>query len=301
VKLFKYVQRKAALGDVLWIEPVIRKLAAEYTKVIVVTPFMEVFRNYPLKNVTFKKEYNPLEKIIREISRVFFKSAGFLNLGGVYETSPMMHIARAYFIKAGYPEEPLSNPQLHLSADEMKKLPVTPYIVMHLQAYSSQKKNRSVHGVDWKRIKEHVESRGLRVIGIGNHTQENAFSTQFVNPTLRELIAYIRGCVFFIGLDSGPSHIAAAFNRPALVFFGSVTPEYRLLLDRFTGKVMQKPCVYAGCYHSATDGSERKCKMVDAAGSPPCCTFTTSEVMSAVDSFIDGSYERKRVGNWSTT
>jgi len=51
----------------------------------------------------------------------------------------MMHIARAYFIKAGYPDEPLSNPQLHVSADEMKKTPTTPYIITHLQANSSQK------------------------------------------------------------------------------------------------------------------------------------------------------------------
>jgi ADP-heptose:LPS heptosyltransferase len=292
VKLFKYIQRKAALGDVLWIEPVIRKLATEYAKVIVITPFMDVFRNYPLKNVIFKKEFNPLEKIMREISRVFFRNAGFLNLGGAYEALPKMHIARAYFIKAGYPEEPLSYPQLHVSADEMKKVPEAPYILMHLQTYSSKINYRSVHGVDWRCITEYMETRGFKVIGIGNGAQENALYTHVVNPTLRELIAYIRGCAFFIGLDSGPSHIAAAFHRPALVFFGSVTPEYRLLLECFTGKVLQNPCVYAGCYHSMAEWSEKKCKIVGVAGSPPCCTFTTNEVITVVESFISGAYER---------
>ena len=292
MKLFKYIQRKTALGDVLWIEPIIRKLAAEYVKVIVITPLIDVFRNYPLKNVTFKKEFNPLEKIMRELSRVFFKNAGFLNLVWAYERSPMMHIARAYFIKAGYPEEPLSYPRLYVTADEIKKAPVTPYILIHLHPDSSQKNYRTIHGVDWKCIKEYAERRGFEVIGIGNDAQENTFYTHVINPNLRELIAYIHGCALFIGLDSGPSHIAAAFHRPALVFFGSVNPEYRLLLDNFTGKVMQKPCVYAGCYHSAAGWSERKCKIVGEEGGPPCCTFTTSEVITAVESLINGKYDR---------
>lgn len=290
MKLLKYVQRKSALGDVLWIEPVIRKLAAEYAKVVVITPFIDLFRNYPLKNVSFKKEYNPFEKLLREISRVFFKSAGFLNLGGAYEKSPMMHIARAYFIKAGYPCEPLSYPQLFVSPDEMKKAPTTPYILLHVQADSSQKNMRAIHCVDWTRIRERVEKAGLEAIGICKDAKEKTFYTRAINPDLRELIAYISGCVFFIGLDSGPSHIAVAFHRPALVFFGSVTPEYRLLLDDFAGKIMQKPCAYAGCYHRAADWSDRKCTIVGDTGTPPCCTFTTSEVLAVVESFINGSH-----------
>jgi hypothetical protein len=289
VKLIKYIQRKAALGDVLWIEPVVRKLAADYAKVIVVSPLSDLFRNYPLKNVIFKKDYNHFEKIVREISRIFFASAGFLNLGGAYEASPSMHILRAYLNKAGYPQEPLSYPRLYLSREEREKAPATPYVLMHVQALSSRRNFRSVHGVDWRRVKEYLEGKGFEAIGIGNDARQRLWYTRYVNPTLRELIAYVSGCAFFIGIDSGPSHIAAALRRPALVFFGSVNPRYRLLLDDFAGKVLQKPCAYAGCYHAADGGTEGRCKIVGDAGCPPCCTFTTSEVLAAVKSFVNAA------------
>ncbi len=38
-----YLVRKRALGDVLWIEPVIRALAAKHKKVVVVTLFNDLF------------------------------------------------------------------------------------------------------------------------------------------------------------------------------------------------------------------------------------------------------------------
>ena len=38
---------------------------------------------------------------------------------------------------------------------------------------------------------------------------------------LRELIALIAGAKFFVGNDTGPSHLAAAMNIPAVVIFGS--------------------------------------------------------------------------------
>jgi ADP-heptose:LPS heptosyltransferase len=38
---------------------------------------------------------------------------------------------------------------------------------------------------------------------------------------LRELIALIAGAKFFVGNDTGPSHLAAATNIPAVVIFGS--------------------------------------------------------------------------------
>ena len=286
MKLFKYIQRKAALGDVLWIEPVVRKLAADYAKVIVVSPLSDLYRNYPLKNVAFKKDYNPFEKIVREISRFFFRSAGFLNLGGAYEASPSTHILRAYLNKAGYPQEPLSYPRLYLSREEREKAPATPYVLMHLQAPSSRKNFRSIHGVDWRRVKEYLEGSGFEAIGIGNDARDRSCYTRFVDPTLRELIAYVNGCAFFIGLDSGPSHIAASLRRPAIVFFGSVNPHYRLL-DGFSGKVLQKPCAYAGCYHAAEGGPQGRCKIVGEAGCPPCCAFTTSEVLAAVESLMN--------------
>jgi ADP-heptose:LPS heptosyltransferase len=42
--------------------------------------------------------------------------------------------------------------------------------------------------------------------------------------SLKELMAIIKMSALFIGNDSGPAHIAAAFNRPMVVVFGSSNP-----------------------------------------------------------------------------
>ncbi len=41
---------------------------------------------------------------------------------------------------------------------------------------------------------------------------------------LKELMAIIKMSALFVGNDSGPAHIAAAFNRPMVVVFGSSNP-----------------------------------------------------------------------------
>lgn len=43
--------------------------------------------------------------------------------------------------------------------------------------------------------------------------------------SLGELIAVIRGARVVISTDSGPAHVAAAFNRPLIVLFGATDPE----------------------------------------------------------------------------
>ncbi len=42
--------------------------------------------------------------------------------------------------------------------------------------------------------------------------------------SLKELMAIIKMSALFVGNDSGPAHIAAAFNRPMVVLFGSSNP-----------------------------------------------------------------------------
>ncbi|HKV40014.1 MAG TPA: glycosyltransferase family 9 protein [Blastocatellia bacterium] len=47
----------------------------------------------------------------------------------------------------------------------------------------------------------------------------------FTDVTLKELAALLSGASVFIGNDSGPMHIAAAYERPLVAIFGSSNPE----------------------------------------------------------------------------
>jgi ADP-heptose:LPS heptosyltransferase len=284
LKLIKFVQRKRALGDVLWIEPVLRLLARDYRFVVVNTLYADLFKNYPLKNVYFRKNQHPLIKIVREISKALFRSAGFLDLDNVYEKSPGIHILQAYFIAAGYPNETLTYPKIYPSVmhDNIKR---KKNVVIHLSASSNQKNYRTIEGVDWIRIKNYFESCNIHVIGISDELSHENYYSEIVSPTIQELITIIDNCDLFIGLDSGPSHIAASLKKKAIIFFGSVNPAYRHLMNEFTGKIIQNPCIYAGCYHEFFDSEKRKCLLVDDSVTAPCCRFTTEELLSAIESF----------------
>ena len=286
MRLVKFVQRKNALGDVLWIEPVVRRLARDYFRVVVVTPYAELFDNYPLKNVSFVKKLHPLLKVFREISRAILGSVGFLDLTMAYEKSPKKHILRAYLDHAGYPSEPLSYPKIYLSDRELALCEPSRTVVLHLSAPSARKNFRTVAGIDWVAVKHYLAEKRYQVIGITDSAVQSGFYHVQRNPSLRELIMLIHRCAFFIGLDSGPSHIAAALGKPAIIFFGSVNPEYLQILDKFNGIIMQKPCEYAGCFHSVKEMSQKKCRLVEAPQPAPCCIFTTQEIITAIERVI---------------
>lgn len=283
MRLFKFIQRKSALGDVLWIEPVIRRLAKDYFRVIVITPYADLFENHPLSNVRFRKKLHPFLKIVREISKAFFGSVGFLDLGMVYEKSPKMHILQAYLNKAGYPTEPLSCPRIYLSEKEKQNSWTTRSVVLHITAPSANKNYRTIAGIDWISVRNYLEKKNYKVVGITDDSFTNPFYTTQCKPSIRELIVLIKKCSLFIGIDSGPSHIAAALKIPSIIFFGSVNPRFRHILGEFNGIILQQECPHAGCYHTFPESSERRCLLVGNSDLAPCCTFTTQELLAAIE------------------
>jgi hypothetical protein len=70
-KPLTYLIRKRALGDVLWIEPVIRQLATRHKRVIVHTRHNELFLNYPLANVIFREKLGLAEKLLWKLESLF--------------------------------------------------------------------------------------------------------------------------------------------------------------------------------------------------------------------------------------
>lgn len=65
--------------------------------------------------------------------------------------------------------------------------------------------------------------------GPGEEAKLDAIAAAYAKPlprmqglTLPELVALIEGAALFVGVDSGPAHIAAALARPVVVLFGSM-------------------------------------------------------------------------------
>jgi heptosyltransferase-3 len=283
-KPFIYLIRKRALGDVLWIEPVIRQLAARHKKVIVYTIYNELFQHYPLANVVFKKKLTIAEKILIRLEALFGTSLFSISLEKAYEKRPKMHFLNAYQQQASLPVT-REYPRIYLSEEELKKTFVADekYVTLHVESFST-KNYRKIYGVNWDEIVQYITQKGFTVIQIGKEPISIS-GTQHISTSVRDMMALIKKSSFFMGIDSGPSHIAASLGTPSLVFFGAVNPDYRHFRELFKGHILQQACEFAGCYHQAGE-AEPDCRLVGKSGIPKCSLHTTEYVRNHIDLLI---------------
>jgi hypothetical protein len=292
---FVYLVRKRALGDVLWIEPLIRQLALENKKVIVFTKYRDLFLNYPLANVVFRENLGFFEKVFWKMESYLGTKFRFINLEGVYEQRPKMHLLHAYQEKAGQPKT-FEYPRIYFNPIEKETRLVNDdkYAVFHLDSASSRN-FRKVYGVDWSFIARMLTQQGFKVYQIGKQGQPIDGVT-FLPTTIREMILLIKDSKLFIGLDSGPSHIAASLKIPSIIFFGAVNPLFRHFLDKLNGVIMQQFCEYAGCYHEKANSVDGViCKWVGDEGIPKCSLHSNTEVITAINKLTGNVVEEKNI------
>ena len=170
-------------------------------------------------------KYNPfIEEIVNAeeidadfdvIALINSEMDGFCHFGHMIE-----NICANYGLKARK-----LRPSIFLSAEEMawglntlSHLP-RPVICLHPGGKSSVFETSSWHFDNWeKTIKEfngvasfvEISKRGL------DHKNLSAFN---MDTTLRQAMALIWASDIFVGFDSGPAHIATAFEKPAFVIW----------------------------------------------------------------------------------
>jgi ADP-heptose:LPS heptosyltransferase len=273
------------MGDVLWAEPVIRALAKDDRKLVVYTKYPELFENFPFKKVIFKKDLNSWEKALIRIEDKLNTHVLSLNLDNTYELEPMMHMLHAYQQKADLPLTQ-EYPKLYLSNSE-KNSPIISgdYVVLHIETFS-ERNYRQVHGVHWNEVVSYFITNNLKVVQVGVNI-EPLKNTIVKKTSIRELISIIHHSKLFIGLDSGPSHIAASLGVTAMIFFGAVNPLFRHFPKIFKGVIMQQPCEFAGCYHEITSDIKGPiCKLVGNSGIPKCSLHKTDFVISNIEQLL---------------
>jgi ADP-heptose:LPS heptosyltransferase len=287
-KPFVYLVRKRALGDVLWIEPLIRQLASRNKRVIVYTKYPELFLHYPLSNVRFTSQLSFWEKMLWMADKWLPFGRSFIDLDEAYEQNPRIHFLNAYQQAAGLPVT-REYPRLYLSKEEKAFRPAAAgtgkYAVLHLESMTDRN-YRKVYGVEWEKVVAALAARGFTVILIGKDPEPIPGAIP-VKTTLREMMGLISGASFFIGIDSGPSHLAAALGAPALIFFGAVNPDFRHFRDLLKGRILQQPCEHAGWFHEDNRLTGFSCRLVGDEGIPKCCLFTTDMVLESIEKLIE--------------
>ena len=130
----------------------------------------------------------------------------------------------------------------------------------------------------------YLENRGFKVFQI-SRKGKNLFAPWLKTQSFREVMTVLYSSSLFIGLDSGPSHIASVMGIPSLIFFGSVNPLYRHLNDH--NKIfLQTHCSQGYCYHEISNTFGQPCRLVEENKPPPCCIHDEKKVIQAIDKLL---------------
>lgn len=131
------------------------------------------------------------------------------------------HLASAmFYLGADVGEVPRA--KLATQEGRRKRLP---HCIVHPVAATPEKTWRAD---GFLAVAEHLKSRGLETVFIGGAGDDlspfRAYRTVAGAP-LSEIKALLAGAALFVGNDSGPAHMAAAFGVPSIVIFGPSDPE----------------------------------------------------------------------------
>lgn len=164
------------------------------------------------------------------------------------------HLASAMFY-LGCPHQEIPRAQLFVTPGAQRR----PYAVIHPTAAAPYK---TWHAHGFAAVAKHVrEGHGLDPVFIGSSGDDMAPFRDFecvAGAPLGDVKSLLSRASLFVGNDSGPAHIAAAFNVPMVVLFGRVEHQitwapWRATAARTLGDAGGIPAIATGQVLSAID------------------------------------------------
>lgn len=264
------LKRSGAMGDIILMEPVMRHLVMKNNNVVLDIPiqYFGLFSQhlFHVKHISqFDKDRIPAKEI---------------NLDLAYEVSPRQNYLKSYFDLCGVTDYRLSRPTLYPKITLETRIFPQKYAVVHLINRPTQ--SRNIHGVKWGEVQKHLDALGYLVVQIGDYQSFN-IGTPIHTRTIEFLKWIIAGCDLFIGVDSGPSHIAVAYDKPSVLLFASTNPDY-VHVDHAGIEFVQGNCEKAYCWHSkegSTNGIE--CAFKDTPKYLQCGKSSYEKIIDAIN------------------
>lgn len=263
------LKRSGGMGDVVAMEPVMEYFYKKGYRVIVDSPYPNLFSNHYFK----VEEYEKFNKAIKH---------RMIDLDNAYEVKPKQLHLKSYFEICGITDYVLRNPKLIWHVDEATML-FKKYIVVHIDKRDTT--HRNVNGIAWSQVVKHIEKKGYQVIQIGKADHEE-IGTYYNTVNYLFLQWVIKGSSGFIGVDSGPANIAVALGIPSVIFFGSVNPEY-IYHDLSKIICLQEHCPIneQHCWHFQPGQRGRECPVDKNV--PPCTVLSYGDVIDAFDKMLE--------------
>lgn len=220
------IKREMAIGDVIWVTPLIEHFAViEKCEVSVMTSRKDPLENNPFINEIYDYEYMPNDEEI-------------IDLDNSYESQRNKHILASYYFTAKINNPSFFRPTLYPTFNNYNR------VLDKISRLFSKDKLITIHCSAtsifriWPRDRWNVLINTLNELNIGiilvganadYSFEENENIVNLVGCTdFLDSAAVISLSDLFIGGDSGMSHVAFAMNIPAIVLYNLVSPEFRM-------------------------------------------------------------------------
>ena len=162
------------------------------------------------------------------------------------------------------------------------------YIVLHTD--NRPQPGRNIYGVNWVSVVDYLKSFGYTVIQVGRDDTAVIPNAVRMNCTNENFLCYlVGGADLMIGIDSGIANIAAAFDVPCIILFGSVDPKVihpdlsdKTIIHLHEGEGV---CNNPFCWGSVIGTEGVKCYIDETK--PPCTQFKTEQVINAIKNIHD--------------
>jgi GT2 family glycosyltransferase len=168
------------------------------------------------------------------------------------------------------------------------------FCVLHTESLRETWEGRSLDSRFFFESVNLLKNQGYQVVLIGAGDQSSSSKElaklcahDFTGKTsLEDIFSLIQKASLFVGMDSGPLHVAQLFKVPSFIVFGATLPTSRILnLDNSYGYVREDlDCI--GCYHRMRSSAQNYCIRRDQA----CVKDLDEKVIAQkLSAFLDGS------------
>jgi ADP-heptose:LPS heptosyltransferase len=287
-KLKKLVLRDAGIGDLLMLEPVLRKMGQDKNiEVSVACMYPEVYENHPnIKRVIKMGDKENIEAM---------KLSDYdcwEDLRNYSETSPDRDQKHRTDIYNNPFNLDLNNdekePRLYFKKNEnslLKKKKGFKYIGIQCDAsHGYRRYDRGRELIDY--LLEKNNKHILVLLGSYDFIK-NIHNKRIINlqgqTTRREAILIIRDLDYLIAADSGLMHVALTTHTPVVCMFSIITPNFRVVYYKGHRKVIWKdiPCKGCGDFHMVECKHGSKKNNIDYLA--PCMNIDPEEIYNRMN------------------
>lgn len=222
------VRRRAALGDAIMSTGVVRELKNRYQcEIDVVTDFVEVYKNNPHIRSLYNTKTAP--------------DAGqydlYINLDDAYEHNPLNHYLDSYFYRA-FGTATVDNTAPELFPNDFDRIAVQSFVtdneidkfvVVHIRQWYWPLKNISWD--TWYSVFEQLFSNrtDFKIVCVGTGQDGFVEHPLFVDArdklTVQQQKLLMDSARCFVGIDSGPYHVAVASQTHIISLHTHLLPE----------------------------------------------------------------------------